>query len=114
MSDPPSHFSFKFHDASADLLYLKNFEILDVLKGDLDPILEFANRTCFDSVQQNFPYQEEDTMKAFRLLQMGAQYLVSNDLLYTQQVAKKKAEMATAYTEYEKENYDKLKEFSEK
>ena len=48
-------------------------------------------------------------MKAFRALQMGAQYL-----LFTQSVMKKKAEMETVYAEFEEKNYEKLKVYGEK
>jgi hypothetical protein len=40
-------FKFVFESESADLLFLKHFEILSVLKGDLQPIMDFVENATF-------------------------------------------------------------------
>jgi len=42
---------FVFDKSSADLLFLKQTEVLSVLKGDFVPIQEFIDKATFDSVQ---------------------------------------------------------------
>ncbi|CAI2382918.1 unnamed protein product [Moneuplotes crassus] len=107
--DSSKEFQFVFEDDSADLLFLKQFEILSVLKGDLQPILQFLDNATFSDVKENFPYQDEESLKLIKIMQMGIQYS-----LFTQKVLKKKAELCSQYALYEDLNYEKLKEFSKK
>ena len=58
-----TEFQFVFEDDSCDLQFLKHFEILSVLKGDLQPIMQFLENATYSEVKENFPYQEEETLK---------------------------------------------------
>mmetsp|Transcript_9067 Transcript_9067/g.10260 ORF Transcript_9067/g.10260 Transcript_9067/m.10260 type:complete len:95 (+) Transcript_9067:19-303(+) len=81
-------FKFVFEEDSADLQFLKHFEVLSVLKGDLQPIMQFVDNTTYSEVKENFPYQDEETLKLIKLIQMGMQYSI-----FTQKVLRKKAEL---------------------
>ena len=48
-----SDFEFVFDGDSSDLLFLKHFEILSVLKGDLHPIMEFIENATYSEVKEN-------------------------------------------------------------
>ena len=45
-----SPLEFVFDKPSSDLLFLKETEILSVLKGNLVPIQEFLDKATFDSI----------------------------------------------------------------
>ena len=46
----PSDFQFVFDSDSSDLLFLKHFEVLSVLKGDLHPVLQFLDNATYSEV----------------------------------------------------------------
>ena len=64
--------TFLFEKGGADLTFLKHFEVLSVLKGNLAPISSYIDRAAFKSLVENFPYQDETNHKLQRLMQMGA------------------------------------------
>eukprot|EP00347_Sterkiella_histriomuscorum_P014863 403359236 len=103
-------FKFIFEDREVDEKFLHKFEVISILKGNLDPLTQYVDEIAYKSLDYKMKDHPDPTIgKLLKIQQLGIQYL-----LFLQELQKKKAQVNQQFSFYEKENIEKLKTFKQK
>ncbi|CDW75591.1 UNKNOWN [Stylonychia lemnae] len=101
---------FMFEDREVDERFLHKLEVIGVLRGNLDPLTQYVDEIAYKNLDYKMRDHPDPTVgKMIKIQQLGVQYL-----LFLQELQKKKAEIHSQYSNYEKENAAKLKLFKKK